>query len=53
MVITKADLRFGNKDIPIPRKGEINKMLVRRTTEFIVILRWKIMAFLYPKRFNK
>ena len=53
MVIQKVDLKCGNKDIPIPSQVEIKKMIVRRTYEHLVRLRWRILAHLHPEKFSK
>ena len=53
MGIQRIDLECSNKDIPTPSRDQIKKMLVRRTFEHIVRLRWKILAHLYPEKFGK
>ena len=53
MVIQKVDLKCGNKDIPIPSQVEIKKMIVRRTYEHFVRLRWRILVHLHPEKLSK
>ena len=53
MAIQRINLDFSKKDIPVPTREELKKMLVRRTFEHLVRLRWKILAQLNPDKFNK
>ena len=52
-MIEKLDLEFCKKDIPLPEDNEVRRELVRRTYDFIVRLRWRILAHLFPEKFKK
>ena len=53
MVIQRIEIECSSKDIPIPSQVELKKMMVRRTFEHLVRLRWRILAYLYPQKFSK
>lgn len=48
-----VEIKFSKKDIPIPAQEEVKRQMVRRTYEFIVRLRWRILSELHPEKFRK
>ena len=50
--MNKVDFNINVKDIPLPSKNQVKKMLVRRTYEHLVRVRWSIMAHLKPEKFS-
>ena len=53
MVIQRVDFGFCIKHIPTTKEDEVKKLMVRRTYEHLVRLRWKVMAHLKPMHFGK
>ena len=49
----KITIDVSGKDIPVPSDVYVKKMLVRRTYELIIRLRWRVLAYLKPEKFCK
>ena len=50
--MNKIGLKVSGKDIPVPGKQYLRKMLVRRTYEHLIRLRWRVLAHLNPEKFR-
>ena len=44
----KLDIDVSDKDIPSPTPKAVKLMLIKRTEDFLIRLRWKIIHFLSP-----
>ena len=49
----KIEIPVNAKDIGIPSQMKVKKLLVQRTFDFLVRLRWKVLAHLKPQCFKK
>ena len=49
----KVNIEINGKDIPIPSQQVVKKLIIRRTYDFIVRLRWKVLVHLKPWAFKR
>lgn len=48
----KVNIDVNVKDIPIPSQQVVKKLIIRRTYDFLVSLRWKVLVHLKPDAFR-
>ena len=48
----KVNIDINVKDIPIPSQQVVKKLIIRRTYDFLVRLRWKVLVHLKPDAFK-
>ena len=51
-MLDEITLCTSEKDIPFADEKVLKKMLIRRTEDFMVRLRWKVLFFLKPEKFQ-